>query len=72
MDRDEHLAWCKERALALADASQTAQAVASMNSDLQKHPGTADQAGMLLGMQLLIAGHLDNAVKCRHWIEGFN
>ena len=38
--RDEHLAWCKQRALEYADRGDTTNAVASMMSDLGKHPET--------------------------------
>jgi hypothetical protein len=38
MDRDEHLAWCKKRALEYWRAGDLANAVASMGSDLDKHP----------------------------------
>jgi hypothetical protein len=35
--REEHLAWCKQRALELLADGDRAGAVASMISDLQKH-----------------------------------
>jgi hypothetical protein len=38
--RDEHLAWCKKRALEYVDAGDLTNAVASMGSDLKKHPDT--------------------------------
>ncbi len=37
--RAEHLAWCKERALAIAASGDIAAAVASMGSDLLKFDG---------------------------------
>ena len=37
---DEHLAWCKRRALEYADAGDLTHAVASMASDLKTHPDT--------------------------------
>ena len=40
MTRDEHLAWCKARALEYLDAGDLVNAVASMASDLTKHPET--------------------------------
>lgn len=41
MNRDEHVAWCKTRALAYVDAGDLNNAFASMCSDLRKHPDTA-------------------------------
>jgi hypothetical protein len=70
--RQEHLQWCKDRALAYVDAGETKEAFTSMASDLLKHPDTADHPGILLGSQLLIAGHLDTPHKMREFIVGFN
>lgn len=67
--RDEHLQWCKDRALAYVDAGDLNNAVASMTSDLNKHPETAPNAFlMLLGMQYSAAG---DVAGLRRWIEGF-
>ena len=38
--RAEHLAWCKRRAMEYVDAGDLSNAVASMGSDLSKHPET--------------------------------
>ncbi len=38
MTRAEHLTGCRKRALELLDAGETQQAIASMVSDLGKHP----------------------------------
>lgn len=68
--RDEHMAWCKDRALKYVDAGDPEQAVASMLSDLSKHEGTAD-IGKAMGMMgLLEIQNGDEAV--RRWITGFN
>src|SRR6476660_9902729 len=40
LTRDEHLAWCKRRALEYVDAGDLTRAVASMTSDLKTHPDT--------------------------------
>lgn len=70
--RDEHLAWCKRRALEYVDVGDLAQAFASMGSDLEKHPETARHSGIQLGMMLLMGGRLDTAAQMRKFIEGFN
>jgi hypothetical protein len=40
LDRNKHLTWCKRRALEYVDQGDLASAVASMSSDLSKHPET--------------------------------
>ena len=72
MDRAEHLAWCKLRALAYLDTNDTQQAFASMASDLNKHPETQDHSGMELGIMLQMGRHLSSVPKMRDFIEGFN
>jgi len=70
--RDEHLAWCKQRALELVDAGDLTGAFASMGSDLNKHPETENHVGVQLGMGLLMIGDLSTPDKMRRFIEGFN
>jgi hypothetical protein len=72
MTREEHLAWCKERALAYVDTGDTANAYASMASDLSKHPETEKHPAIELGMMMLMGGHLSDARKMREFIKGFN
>lgn len=40
--RAEHMAWAKERALAELEHGSAANALASICSDMTKHPGTND------------------------------
>ena len=71
MTRDEHLAWCKRRALEYVDAGDLTNAVASMGSDLKKHPDTDNPtlSGLVrIGMMYVTDG--DKAAVQR-WIEGF-
>ena len=72
MTRDEHLAWCKERALDLCKQGDLPQAFASMMSDLRKHPGTEDHGVMELGAMLMNGGHLGTRIQMEKFIEGFN
>ena len=72
LDRQEHLAWCKGRALKYLDAGDLQNAIASMMSDMNKHPETElDSGGALamLGMNAVITGDQNEA---RRFIEGFN
>ncbi|HEX2255627.1 MAG TPA: hypothetical protein VHG92_02810 [Afifellaceae bacterium] len=70
--RQEHLAWCKERALQILAAGDREGAIASMLSDLQK----ADEPlyDPLIFKLLAADGMLfcDTPEKARNWIEGFN
>ncbi len=72
MNREEHLEWCKKRALEYVDADDCPQAYASMASDLRKHPETERHAAIGLGMQMMMAGLLDKPSDMRKFIEGFN
>ncbi len=74
MNRAEHLAWCKERALEYADAGDGPNAIASLSSDLRKHPDTEGSAQVVddLMFPLMMAGHLSDPAELRKFIEGFN
>lgn len=72
MTRDEHLAWAKARALEYADQGDATNAMASIGSDLQKHPDTANHAGIQLGMMMMMSGNLRGREEVRRFIEGFN
>lgn len=68
----EHLAWCKERALAYVDAGDLEQAFSSMVSDVGKHPETVNPIANQLGMSLLMMGLLSTAHEMKKFIEGYN
>ena len=72
MTRQEHLQWCKDRALEYVDRGDIQNAIASMSSDLRKHPDTQDHAGIQLGMMLLMGGRMSTREDVRKFIEGFN
>lgn len=72
MTRAEHLAWCKQRALEYADQGDVGGAVASMTSDLGKHPDAAGHSGIMLLTMQAMAGHFDRPGELRRTIEGFN
>lgn len=68
MNRAEHLAWAKERALAYLP-DDVPNAMASLISDLNKHEDTADHAVGELMMMHAMSGLLD-ARERRSLIEG--
>ena len=71
MTRDEHLDWCKKRALEYLPDNPR-EAASSMISDLRKHEELADHIGLELGVQLLFGGFLERPKEVEDWIRGFN
>lgn len=71
MTREEHLQWCKQRALEYLDQGDVTNAIASMTSDLSKHDETksSNTTLMMLGMNYAINNDVQGA---RRWIEGWN
>ena len=69
--RHEYLNWCKQRALQYVNRGDVVNAWASMASDLQNHPETANHAGIGLGMQMMMGGLLDEPEEMRKFVEGF-
>lgn len=73
--REEHLQWVKERALAELDADPCGHgpgnALASVMSDLRKHPETKQHAGIELTVMLLMADQLTDVERVREHIKGF-
>jgi hypothetical protein len=67
--RAEHLAWCKQRALAYVDSGDLMEAFVSMISDLGKHPETRSHEGILEGSTLMDRGNLGNAQAMRRFIS---
>ena len=72
MNREEHIQWCKDRALEYLNAGELTEAFTSMVSDLRKHDETKNHAGIELGMMLLFGGHLDDKTEIEKFINGFN
>lgn len=71
--RQEHLDWCKARALEYVAAGDLHGAFTSMCSDVGKHPGTAmHETTNQLGLELFVAGQLDSPQQMRNWINGYN
>ena len=72
MTRQEHLEWCKKRALEYCDMGDLQGAFASMASDLSKHEETKGHIEVELGMGLLMTEGLNTPEKMRKFIEEFN
>ena len=59
------------RALEYVEAGRPAEALASLYSDLGKHPETANHPALQLGMGLQMMGDLRTAPEVRRFVEGF-
>ncbi len=70
--REEHLEWCKQRALDYLKTGDTQNAFSSFQSDMMAHPETISHLALEMGTMLLISGHLSTVSKMREWIESFN
>ena len=71
--RDEHLKWCKERALEFVDKNDLEQALSSFISDLNKHDETRNLLDIVkqLTIPLKQMGLLRTQQQLREHIEGF-
>ena len=72
--RQEHLQFCKERAMEYVNRGELLEGVTSMMSDINKHPETADKGGVLAALGLMAcqqaqAGDRAGVVR---YIQGFN
>jgi hypothetical protein len=72
MTRQEHLDWCKKRALEYVDRGDMKNAYASMVSDLNKHEETRNHSAIQLGMMLMMGGYLAKKEEMTKFINGFN
>jgi hypothetical protein len=68
--RDEHLEWCKRRALQYLDQRDVQNAIISMMSDMGQHEGTKNMSQSILALGLMLAANEDE-VGARRWIVGF-
>jgi hypothetical protein len=69
MNRAEHLAWCKERAIEYADRGEPSNALTSFISDVHKHPDTAALAPFAMFIGLLYTD--GDGATMRTFIEDF-
>lgn len=72
MTRQEHLQWCKTRALEYVEAGDLNGAYQSMVSDLGKFIGTENHPAIEMGLLLLMQGQLSNRETMTDFINGFN
>ena len=72
MNREEHMQWCKRRAIEYVDAGDLDQALSSMLSDLGKHGETSQHPAGQLMLMMRMGGHLSTPHEMRKFINGFN
>lgn len=70
MTRAEHIEWCKQRAREYLDKGDLRNAVASMTSDLSKHPETQCPPTVAMVGMMAVRNHDSHGVRC--FIEGFD
>jgi hypothetical protein len=71
-DRAEHLQWCKDRALEYVELGDSHNAIASMLSDLNRHPHTIPSQTVIdtAMTDFIIRGQLTTQ-RVTDWINGF-
>lgn len=72
VSREQHLQWCKRRALEYLDVGEVEGAFCSMMSDMQKHPDTQRHPDLMLGILSRTLGNLSGVDQMRKYINGFN
>lgn len=70
--RAEHLQWCKDRALEYVELGELETAIASMISDLKKHPATTIDHRIERALLIPILFHQTDKTAITKWIQGFN
>lgn len=72
MTREEHLKWCKERAIQEMDYHKDPkQGIISIASDLRKHPETNKEAMIQLTMMQLMMKPNITRQEVINFIDGF-
>ena len=72
MKRNEHLQWCKDRAMEYINRGELQTGFALFSSDMNKHPETSNHSALKLGVMLFFSGHLNTDAEMKKWILGFN
>lgn len=71
MNRAEHLAWAKQRAIdEMEFYGEPQQGLTSLASDLLKHPETREHPAPQLGLMEMLSGRLSTKDEMRRFIEG--
>lgn len=73
MTKEEHLAWCKQRALMDMNLFGVLGLLGSLASDLKRHPETVDVYNDLLkeGMKKRLSGELESVEQVHEFLAKF-
>lgn len=69
MTREEHLEWCRARALEYVAMNDLPNAVNSMLSDLTKHPETIRHPAIRVATTLIMNGSMETKAQVETWIN---
>lgn len=69
--RDEHLAFCKKRALEYWERGEYLEAVTSMMSDLSKHDELKNHPGLQIGSMMFMSKMYQDRDFVFRFIDGF-
>ncbi len=73
MTREEHLNWCKERAIQEMDYyNEPSKGIISMMSDLRKHPETNHESLISLRGMMLLGNQIKTKQEAIKFINEFN
>lgn len=72
ISREEHVQWCKDRAMEYIKKGDINQGLTSMFSDLKKHEKTREHPAIQIGLGLMMIGNLGTASEAEKFIQGFN
>jgi hypothetical protein len=72
ISREDHLQWCKDRALEYVELGDLSKAIASMTSDIQKHPQTRLSPPVERALLIPILFNQLDEKKVSEWINGFD
>ncbi len=72
MTRDEHIKWCKARALALVETGDLGHTFGRLMNDINNHPKTQGHVVITRGLTLMMTGRLDTQAEMRELIKGLD
>lgn len=72
MNRAEHLQWAKNRAIEYVDLGDFPSAIASMHSDLNKHPDLNYDKKLIAALYGILIAEPLTKKRVTKWINDFN
>ena len=71
ISREDHIRWCKDRALEYVKLGDLDNAIASMQSDLTKHPETNTPEVIKRALDIELIYAISRHRRVVTWIHGF-